>query len=112
LERQGFQVLAFPTNDFQQELSSNAEIAQFWSTNYPEAKFPIFAQSSLHENPVYQTLQQHLPNKQHVKHNFFKYLVNQEGVAVQLFHKSQDPLSLKGPILHLLQNNYQADKEN
>ena len=101
LHSQGFSVVAFPTNQFHQELETNDAIAQFWHDQYPQATFPIMARSALSHNPVYQRLQQQLPND-HVQHNFFKYLVNQEGIAVRLFTKRQDPLSLKGPILELL----------
>lgn len=101
LSEEGFVVLAFPTNDFRQELESNEEVFNFWSNEFPEATFPIFELSSLADNPVYQRISQHLPGK-HVNHNFFKYLVNREGVAVKMFTKKQDPLSLKDEIRELL----------
>ena len=53
---EGFTVLAFPSNDFHQELGSNEEIASFWSNEHPEATFPVFALSSLADNPVYQRI--------------------------------------------------------
>ena len=102
LMEEGFTVLAFPTNDFKQELESNEAIANFWSNEFPEATFPIFSLSSLADNPVYQRIREHLP-EQHVKHNFFKFLVNREGVAVRMFTKKQDPLSIKDEIRKFLQ---------
>lgn len=73
----------------------------FVKTNYPQATFPIFGVSSLQENEVYQTLSRQLP-KTHVKHNFYKYLVNREGVAVKFYTKQQEPLSLGDDIEELL----------
>lgn len=100
-EARGFTVLAFPTNDFHQELATNAEIQDFVSKNYPQATFPIFGTSSLNDDAVYQHLGRQLPGSE-VKHNFFKYLVNREGVAVKLFTKAQEPLSLRDEIEALL----------
>lgn len=65
--------------------------------------FPIFGKSSLAVNPVYQRFEKHLPNDV-VKHNFYKYLVNREGMAVKLFAKKQEPLSLQGAIEELLED--------
>lgn len=106
LSRFGFQVLAFPTNDFHQEFNTNEEIATFWRQQFPEATFPIFGLSSLNDNPVYQRLRQHLPHD-HVQHNFFKYLVNQDGIAVRMFSKRQNPSTLKQVIIDLI--HHQAD---
>ena len=97
----GFTVLAFPTNDYHQELATNAEIQQFLAAQYPQVNFPVFGISSLRDNPVYQRLQQQIPN-QHVQHNFFKYLVDRDGRATHLFTKKQDPLSLAPYIEALL----------
>jgi glutathione peroxidase len=99
---QGFSVLAFPTNDYRQELGSNEEIRSFLDENFPDViNFPIFGLSSLKENPVYQRLEEQLPES-HVKHNFFKYLVDRNGNAVTLFHKKQDPMTLVGEIEEVL----------
>lgn len=46
-------------------------------------------------------LERHLPND-YVKHNFFKYLVNREGIAVKLYSKKEEPLSLQDHIEQLL----------
>lgn len=98
---QGFTVLAFPTNDFHQEPGSNAEILSFVNDKFPQVSFPIFGKSSLASNPVYQKLERHLPHD-HVKHNFYKYLVNRKGIAVKLFNKKQLPLSIEDAIEELL----------
>lgn len=94
-------MLAFPTNDFHQELSSNEEIQEFVKSNYEQVTFPIFGLSSLHDNVVYKELREQLPDA-HVKHNFFKYLVDRNGKAVKLFHKKEDPLTFTKEIEKLL----------
>jgi glutathione peroxidase-family protein len=49
--KQGFSVLAFPIDDFRQELKSNKEIENFVHENFPQVDFPIFSLSSLPLNP-------------------------------------------------------------
>jgi glutathione peroxidase len=100
-QSRGFSVLAFPTNDFHQELSTNEEIRDFVESNFEQVTFPIFGLSSLRENPVYQSLQKQLPDA-HVQHNFFKYLVDRNGKAVKMFHKKEDPITLTEEIERLL----------
>ncbi|GKY96474.1 hypothetical protein MPSEU_000606900 [Mayamaea pseudoterrestris] len=107
----GFSVLAFPTNDYQQELASNAEVAAFVKEHYPETTFPIFGLGPLSRNPVYSLLskQLDLPEAEsRVRHNFYKYLVDRNGVAVKLYNKKQDPLSIKGAIEKLLKQTVAA----
>jgi glutathione peroxidase len=107
---EGFSVLAFPSNDYHQELSTNADILSFWQREYPEAKFPIFAASHLPDNPIYRRLQQHLPES-HVQHNFYKYLVDPTGRALALYHKRDNPMSLEPAIQELLQQ-FKQNKTN
>jgi glutathione peroxidase len=98
---QGFVVLAFPTNDFHQELNTNEEIQSFLHDHFPSVTFPVFGQSSLRTNPVYRTLQEQLPH-QYVQHNFYKYLVDRHGIAQHLYPKSQPPVDLEQDIEQLL----------
>jgi len=98
----GFTVLAFPSNDFHQELETNAEILNYIKTNFPQVNFPIMSKSSLSENPIYQTiLQKHLPQAK-VRWNFGKFLVNGQGMAVKVFDTKQEPLSLQAEIQKLI----------
>lgn len=100
-EPQGFSVLAFPTNDFRQELPDNEHVVGYLQHNFPEISFPVFGLSELAENPVYQRLREHLPHE-HVQHNFFKYLVDRRGIAVKLYHKRVDPFAMEADIEALL----------
>lgn len=101
-KHRGFSVLAFPTNDFHQELGSNEEILEYVKLHFGSLNFPIFGLSNLEENAVYQALSKQLPDA-HVQHNFFKYLVDRNGRAVQLFHKREDPMTLVEDIERLLE---------
>ena len=98
---QGFSVLAFPTNDFHQELATNEDIQAFITSNYQQVTFPVFGLTSLDDNVVYQALQKQLP-KDHVVHNFFKFLVDRNGKAIKMFPKKQDPFELSEEIESLL----------
>lgn len=97
-------MLAFPTNDFHQELGTNERIRDFLDKTFPDAiNFPVLGMSSLKDNPVYQALATHLPDTDNkVRHNFFKYLVDRRGVAVKLFTKKQDPADFEDEIEALL----------
>lgn len=57
--------------------------------------------TSLRDNVVYQQLQKQLPASR-VKHNFFKYLVDRNGMAVKMYTKKQDPFSFEKDIDELL----------
>jgi glutathione peroxidase-family protein len=46
-------------------------------------------------------VERQLPNDS-VQHNFFKYLINRKGIAVKMFHKREEPLSLQEAIEELL----------
>lgn len=99
----GFSVLAFPSNDFHQELKTNQDVHNFLQEQFKnKINFPVFGITSLADNPVYQQLRKHIPDQQ-VQHNFFKYLVDRNGIAQALFHKKQDPITLEPNIEKVLQ---------
>lgn len=94
-------MLAFPISDFHQEYSTNKEIAAFLESNFDRLNFPVFGLSSLKDSPVYNALRKQLPDAR-VQHNFFKFLIDQNGKAIKLFHKKQDPLTLTTEIEKVL----------
>jgi glutathione peroxidase len=93
--------LAFPISDFNQEYEENEMIEAYVQEKFPQVDFPIFGLSSLRENPVYQELYRQLPDHR-VKWNFFKYLVDGNGQAVQVFDLKVSPLQLADEIEKLL----------
>jgi glutathione peroxidase len=111
----GFSVLGFPANDFaEQEPGTNAEIAQFCTTNFG-VKFPIFEKITVvgpQKHALYASLikaqpkpttstndlRQHLvefgvtPNAEpEVLWNFEKFLVDRSGTPVARFASDVEP---------------------
>ncbi len=100
----GLVVIGFPSNDFNQELETNKEIAEFCRTTYG-VKFPLFqkdAGGSLAVNPFYVELAS--ATGQAPKWNFYKYVVDRDGRAVASFRSDVTPESreLAGLIERLL----------
>ncbi|MBN1586746.1 MAG: glutathione peroxidase [Candidatus Omnitrophica bacterium] len=93
---QGFEVLAFPANDFgNQEPGSDEEIKGFCSTRFG-VSFPLFSKISVKGDqihPLYAHLTQNSEFKGAIKWNFTKFLVDQEGRVVGRFSSMKDPLS-------------------
>lgn len=115
----GFAVLGFPANDFaEQEPGTNAEIAQFCTTNFG-VKFPVFEKITVvgpQKHPLYanlieaqphastdtRDLRQHLiefgvqPNPEpEVLWNFEKFLVDRQGTPVARFAPDVEPEDAK-----------------
>lgn len=92
----GFEVLAFPANNFgQQEPGSNAEIKGFCLTKY-SVSFPLFSKISVKgsdKHPLYRYLTEQSPFPGEVEWNFQKYLVDRSGNVVGRFHHRTKPLS-------------------
>ena len=90
----GFVVLAFPSNDFRQELSSNAEIKDFCEAY--QLTFPIFAEGKVkgfgkQDLFKYLTEDSDGKSKGEIRWNFEKFLVNRDGTLVKRFRSSIDP---------------------
>lgn len=91
---QGFEVLAFPCNDYgMQEPDSNDKIQQFCETRY-SVTFPLFdkihAKGSA-QHPLYAKLTQSVEPKGEVAWNFEKFLVNKQGEVVGRFKSAVAP---------------------
>lgn len=89
----GLVVIGFPSNDFNQEPGSNAEIAEFCRSTYG-VRFPMFARSSVagpHAHPFYVRLAELGGGPP--KWNFHKYLIDRSGTRVMGFPTRLDPES-------------------
>ena len=89
-----FIVLAFPSNDFRQELSTDEEIKDFCEAY--ELSFPIFAKGKVkgfekQEVFKYLTEDSNGKSKGEIRWNFEKFLVSREGKLVKRFRSSVDP---------------------
>jgi glutathione peroxidase len=92
----GFEVLAFPANNFgQQEPGTDAEIKGFCLTKY-SLSFPLFSKISVKgsdKHPLYRYLTEKSAFPGEVEWNFQKYLVDPNGVVVARYHHRTKPLS-------------------
>ena len=92
-------VMGFPANDFkEQETKDNQNIAAFCKKNYG-VTFPLMEKSIViknnHQNLVYKWLSDSSINgwcNQEPVWNFCKYLINEQGVLVNYFPMTIDPL--------------------
>ena len=104
---QGFEILAFPCNDFgEQEPGSLEEIQTFCTSTY-NVTFPLFQKVHAKGKTTepYTTLNQTDP-KGEVNWNFEKFLISREGEVISRFKSAIEPESkeLKEAIEHALKN--------
>ncbi|MGJ3649861.1 glutathione peroxidase [Sphingomonas sp. GlSt437] len=104
----GFEVLAFPCNQFgAQEPGDAAEIAQFCTVNY-DVTFPVFAKVEVNgpdADPLFVTLKKAAPGlmgTQAIKWNFTKFLVDRSGKVLRRYAPNVTPASLEKDIEELL----------
>jgi glutathione peroxidase len=91
----GFTVLGFPSNQFKQELDSEAEIAEYCSATWG-VTFPMFERVAVNgddRHPLYAELTQ-VPDEQgeagDVQWNFEKFLITSDG-TVHRFRPTTEP---------------------
>jgi glutathione peroxidase len=94
---QGFEILAFPCNDFgKQEPGTNEEIKTFCTTNYG-VTFPLFDKVKIlgpDKSPLYAVLTDNsITGKGDVKWNFEKFLISKDGKIVERFGNKVQPTS-------------------
>lgn len=105
---QGFEILAFPCNQFGgQEPGSEQQIEQFCSLNY-HITFPVFSKIEVNgknEHPLYKQLKNEAPGilgTKSIKWNFTKFLVNKQGNKIERFSPKTTPEQLEKQIQALL----------
>jgi glutathione peroxidase len=95
-QERGFEVLAFPANDFgQQEPGTNQDIKGFCYTKY-SISFPLFSKISVvgkEKHPLYRYLTEQSAFPGRVTWNFQKYLVDRSGNIIGKYDPGMDPLS-------------------
>lgn len=93
-QKQGLQVLAFPSNDFKQDRGSNEETLKFSQEKY-HVTFPLFDKASVagpQKQEIYQILTEALPSvPKEVQWNFEKFLVDRQGQVKDRFRSSTAP---------------------
>lgn len=104
---QGFVVLGFPCNQFLgQEPGTAEEIEKFCSTKY-NITFPLFEKIEVNgknTHPLYKYLKATLPreDKNEVKWNFEKFLIDKTGKPVKRYTPTTKPVELENDIESLL----------
>jgi len=105
---QGFDVLAFPCNQFgHQEPGSEEEIVEFCTMNF-NTSFPIFAKIDVNgqeAHPLYAWLKKQAPGvlgTSAIKWNFTKFLINRDGEVVKRYGSQTKPEAIASDIEALL----------
>ena len=88
---QGFEILAFPCNQFgKQEPGTADQIREFCSTTY-DVSFPLFAKTDVNgpdAHPVYRLLKAEKPGALGtgaIKWNFTKFLIGRDGTVLKRY---------------------------
>jgi len=104
----GFEVLAFPCNQFgHQEPGSADEIAQFCQVNFG-LSFPLMGKVEVNgENatPLYRWLKDEAPGllgTKAIKWNFTKFLIDRQGKVVRRYAPTDKPEALRADIERLI----------
>lgn len=91
---QGFEILAFPANDFLgQEPGTDEEIREFCSTKY-NVTFPLFSKVHVkgkEQAPLYQWLTKDSGFPGDIEWNFAKFLVGKDGTVLARFAPTVAP---------------------
>ena len=105
---QGFEILAFPCNQFkQQESGTNEEIQQFCDLNF-NIKFPLFDKIEVNgenSHPLFAFLKQQAPGilgTKSIKWNFTKFLVNRQGEVLKRYAPTTKPEAIIADIERVL----------
>ncbi|KAL8150437.1 hypothetical protein V2J09_020245 [Rumex salicifolius] len=104
---QGLEILAFPCNQFgSQEPGTNDEITEFVCNRY-KAEFPVFGKVDANGDnaaPLYKFLKESKGGifGDNIKWNFTKFLVDQNGNAVERYAPTTSPSSIEKDIKKLL----------
>ena len=87
-------MLGFPSNDFQQELGSDAEVKTFCSTKF-DVTFPLMSRSAVlgpDANPVFRALASQPDGiGAPPQWNFTKYLLDRDGMPVARWTSNVEP---------------------
>jgi glutathione peroxidase len=104
----GFEVLAFPCNQFgHQEPGSADEIAQFCQVNFG-LSFPLMGKVEVNgegATPLYRWLKDEAPGllgTKAIKWNFTKFLIDRQGKVVRRYSPTDKPEALRADIERLL----------
>ncbi|KAK4797150.1 hypothetical protein SAY86_029476 [Trapa natans] len=104
---QGFEILAFPCNQFGAQEPGTDEEIQDLACNRFQAEYPVFAKVNVNgdkQAPLYKSLKSSKSRlfRDSIKWNFTKFLIDKEGNVVERYSHSTNPLSIEDKIKELL----------
>ena len=106
--KRGFEILAFPSNQFQeQEPESEKVIQKFCEINYG-ITFPLFSKINVNgksSHPLYQFLKKEAKGflgTQSIKWNFTKFLIDRDGNVIRRYGSNIKPQKIERDIDSLL----------
>ncbi len=105
---QGFDVLAFPCNQFgKQEPGTDEEIVEFCTMNF-NTSFPLFSKIDVNgdqAHPLYTWLKKEAPGifgSEGIKWNFTKFLINRNGEVVKRYASKDKPEAIAKDVAALI----------
>ncbi len=105
---EGFEVIAFPCNQFGAQEPGNAEeIARFCNLNY-DVSFPLMAKIDVNGGnapPLYDWLKREAPGlmgSRSIKWNFTKFLIGRDGKVVRRYAPTDKPEDIEKDVVKLL----------
>ncbi|KAJ4723258.1 Glutathione peroxidase [Melia azedarach] len=106
-KNQGFEILAFPCNQFAGQEPGNSEEIEETACTMFKAEFPIFDKVDVNGKnaaPLYKFLKSQKGGffGDAIKWNFTKFLANKEGKVVERYFTTTSPLKLEKDIQNLL----------
>ncbi|KAJ9051263.1 Glutathione peroxidase 2 [Entomophthora muscae] len=107
LKGRGFEIIAFPSDQFSQELDTEQEIYDFCTSTFG-VTFPLMAKVQLNGNkahPIYKYLTKVKPSMlgtNSVKWNFEKFLIDRKGNVVERYSSIVTPEKLRPDVEGLL----------
>nr|GLL42649.1 GPX5 [Ipomoea trifida] len=99
----GFEILAFPCNQFLKQEPGTSEAAQDFACTRFKAEYPIFQKVKVNgadAAPVYKFLKSSKGGfcGSSIKWNFTKFLVDKEGIVIKRFSSTTQPLAIEEDI--------------
>jgi len=106
----GFNVLAFPCNQFgKQEPGTMEEIKKFQEVNFGGVEFPVFFKIDVNgknAHPLWVWLKDQLSGAlglKGIKWNFSKFLIDKNGVPIERYEPPTNPLKIEPRIIACLE---------
>ncbi|KAK9137173.1 hypothetical protein Sjap_007767 [Stephania japonica] len=106
---QGFEVLAFPCNQFLKQEPEESQDVQKFACERFNADFPVFKKVCVNgpeTAPIYKFLKSSKPGfmgSRNIKWNFTKFLVDKDGQVLRRYSTTRSPLSIEKDIRHALE---------